>query len=463
MGTIWPPEMTGNAGPKYIVLIQSLRAAIRSGELVRGERLPPVRELAWQLEMTPGTVARAYKMAIDEGLLAAAVGRGTFVAGNEMAPPPIEEPLINTTLPDFVDFRGAHVPDLGQGAAIRAGLARISSDNHRNYQGYPTEDTDLAARQALVGYLDSERVGRVSAADIVLGLGAQNSVILTLQTCLSGASPVILTENLAYPGIRHASRLLRSQLVGIEMDNEGVRPDRMEEALRKNGGQVFVTSAEIHSPTTNRTSYARKQELTNLARAYNLQIIEDDCHCVTRPDIPSYRSLAPERSWFVSSLTKVYSASLRFGYILCPEHMSRAARQVAQSSFYGLPQPMLDLCTDLLNSGAVESGRAQIEADMKARVKTAVNILGKWDISWRPDAPFLWLRLPTGWRGSSFAVACEAKGIRIKPADEFALADGVAPNAVRVALNRMPNEAQCEAALRAINHLLENPPQNVDV
>ena len=86
MDTNWPPDLSSASGSKYIVLLQSLRAAIRSGTLPAQHRLPPVRELAWQLGITPGTVARAYKLANDEGLLDTAVGRGTFVAGGADRP-----------------------------------------------------------------------------------------------------------------------------------------------------------------------------------------------------------------------------------------------------------------------------------------------------------------------------------------------------------------------------------------
>jgi len=461
MGTIWPPDFSDTSGAKYLVLIQSLRAAVRSGELAQGTRLPPVRELAWQLGITPGTVARAYKMATEEGLIDSKVGRGSFVAGAATPAPVVEEPLINAVQPEFLDFRACRASDVGQGALIAAGLEKVGR-NLSNID-YPTAETDLCARQAVCDWIGQDRAGRLTADDIVLGLGAQNSVIMTLQTCLSGAAPVILTEELAYPGMRHAARLLRAQIIGVAMDQNGIRPDRLEEALRQHGGQVLLTSAEVHSPTTIRTSPERRQEVADIARRYQLQIIEDDCHCITRPEAPSYRALCPERGWFVSSLTKVFSATLRFGYVACPSPMAQAARQVAQSSFYGLPQPILDLGCDLLRSGEVERVREQVLGTVAARVKTAVNILGRWDIRWRPDVPFIWLKLPQGWRGSTFTMACEARGIRIKPADEFALPDGFAPHAVRLALNSSIPEAAYESALKTMGHLLANPPATVDI
>ncbi|QIE44385.1 PLP-dependent aminotransferase family protein [Pseudohalocynthiibacter aestuariivivens] len=460
--TIGLPDFAGKSDPKYIVLIQSIREAIRSGRLKPGTKMPPVRELAWEFGITPGTVARAYKLATDEGLVEAAVGRGTFVTGAPQLAPPPPEPLIGLAQTDLLDFRAARVPEVGQSAAIRTVLRQLGQMQDAPYLDYPTSQTDLAARQQVVRWIGPERAGRLVADDIVLGLGAQNTVMMALQACLHGASPVVLTEGLAYPGVRHAARLLRAQLIGVEIDQEGLRPDRLEEALRRHGGQVLLLSPHAHSPTTARMSLERRQRIGDIARRYQLQIIEDDCHVINRPDMPTFRAICPERGWLVSSLTKSVSAALRFGFAACPAEQASTARQVAQSTFYGLPQPVLDLCAELIRSGEAERIRDLVEREVAHRVQIAVNILGQWDIKWRTDVSFVWLRLPQGWRGSTFAMACEAEGLRIKPADEFAPPDGAAPHAVRLTLNAIAEQSALEDGLRRISALLSRPPVNVD-
>jgi len=460
--TILTPDFTLSSDPKYIVLVQSMREAIRSGRLKTGSRMPTVRDLAWDLGITPGTVARAYKMATDEGLVETAVGRGTFVSGGLFIDPLPSEPLINVAKPGLLDFRAARVPEIGQSAAIRHVLKKLGQIQDGPYIDYPTSKTDQAARRQVVTWIGPDRVGRLDADDIVLGFGAQHSVMLALQTCLHGPAPVILTEELTYPGVRHAARLLRATLIGVEIDEGGMRPDKLEETLRKHGGQVLLTSAHSHSPTTTRMSLERRQEIANIARRYQLQIIEDDCHCINQTDIPAFRSLCPERGWYISSFTKSVSAALRFGFVACPSSQAANARQVAQSSFYGMPQPILDLCAELIRSGKAEQIRAAVEEAVKHRVRLAVNILGRWDISWRSDIPFIWLKLPQGWRGSTFTTACEAEGIRIKSADEFALPDGHAPHAVRLTLNAIESLDTFEKALERISELLSGRPESVD-
>ncbi len=460
--TIWPPDFTATRGAKYIVLVQSLRNAVRTGTLKQGTRLPPVRELAYELGITPGTVARAYKLAVEEGLVETTVGRGTYVTGAR-AVSDIPEPLINSGQPDMVNFRAAQVVNVGQSSAILAQLQELSADNSRQYFLYPTEETDRSAREAVVDWIGQGRAGRITADDVVLAMGAQNATIIALQSVLHGPAPIILTDELAYPGVRHAARLLRAKVIGVEMDEEGLRPDRLEHLLREHGAQALLTSAEAHSPTTTRTSLARRKEIVEIARRHQLQIIEDDCHCIWWEGRPAYREMCPELSWYISSLTKSVSSSLRFGFIVPPQGQTRLVRQVAQSSFYGLPQPIIDLGEALLRSGEAGNIRARVRSLINERVQDAVNCLGSWDISYNYDVSFIWLKLPQGWRGSSFVRACERAGIMLKAADEFALADGASPNAVRIGLSVDMEQGAFRAALTKMSDILTKPPSHADV
>lgn len=455
--TIWQPTLPQAGRSKYKALAQAIRDGIASGDLAAGAKLPTVRDLAYRVGVTPGTVARAYGLLTDEGRLVAEVGRGTYVAGAMRRDGPRVPPLIHEVDETTADFRSSRVPDVGQGLLIDAALIRVGQSHRRRHINYPTPLTDIEARAAIVDWVGQTRVGHLDADHVVLGNGAQNCVILTLQAELHGAHPVILTEELAYPGVRHAARLLRAELVGVAMDDEGIIPGALAEAYRNHGGQVLLTSAEVHSPTTTKTSLARKKEIAALAERFGLTIIEDDCHSIAPTEVPAYRAILPKQSYFISSLTKSVSGALRFGYGIAPVGRYKDLRQVAQSSFHGIAQPMLDAVADLLTCGDAARVREMVIDHTAERVRLAVNRLGGWDLRWREDAPFLWLKLPQGWRASSFTLACARVGVTVRPADEFVLADGSAPNAVRLAATTCVSEPRYLKALDDMNTLLANP------
>jgi len=128
-----------------------------------------------------------------------------------------------------------------------------------------------------------------------------------------------------------------------------------------------------------------------------------------------------------------------------------------------MSQPLVDLATQIISAGIAEETRLRINQFNRQRVQIAVNNLGRWDLSWNDEVPFLWLQLPIGWRSSSFLRECERNGVLLFAADQYALFDGKAPNAVRIAIGSNYSEADFERALRVISDLLENPPLSTEI
>ncbi|WP_303324523.1 GntR family transcriptional regulator [Actinomyces radicidentis] len=72
--------------PPYEQLRRQLATLIESGALDAGARLPPVRQLAGDLRIAPGTVARTYKELEAAGLVRTRRGAGTTVAPGRRVP-----------------------------------------------------------------------------------------------------------------------------------------------------------------------------------------------------------------------------------------------------------------------------------------------------------------------------------------------------------------------------------------
>lgn len=67
-------------------IYQQIKAIITSGRLAKGEKLPSVRQVALDLGVATGTVAKVYKLLEREGLVISRAGGGTRVSGNVTAP-----------------------------------------------------------------------------------------------------------------------------------------------------------------------------------------------------------------------------------------------------------------------------------------------------------------------------------------------------------------------------------------
>ena len=400
--TSWAPDLSQFPGPKYLSLSRALRDAIRSGDLPANSQLPTVRDLAWRLHLTPGTVARAYQLATQEGLLAATVGRGTFVAAQSPRLGPTQAlytERITGGSTGLTDLRPPQVPEVGQAEAFRAALQAMAGATGQGWLDYTSQQGEAALRAEIVGWLGDRILGPVGPEDVALTHGGQNAIGLIFDCCLRGDRPVVLIEELAYPGFRYAAR---AEVVPVEIDDEGMLPGSLEAACRRHGAQVLCLTTEAQNPSTGRMPVKRRQEIADIARRYDLQVLEDDCYSVAESDIPSLRALAPERVWLVGSVSKTISAALRFGYVICPAGMGEAGRLTAQHGFFALSRPVADLMLHLFRSGAAFTIRARVQAEFAERLQILVNHLGAFDLGWQPGVPFVWLRLPQGWRASSF-------------------------------------------------------------
>ncbi|MCK4275691.1 MAG: GntR family transcriptional regulator, partial [Phycisphaerae bacterium] len=69
----------GSNDPIYVQIVDQIGRAIATGELTVGNKLPPIRQLAGELVINPNTVARAYGVLEQRGLVSTKTGAGTFV------------------------------------------------------------------------------------------------------------------------------------------------------------------------------------------------------------------------------------------------------------------------------------------------------------------------------------------------------------------------------------------------
>lgn len=459
-----------SAGPKYRALAEAIREAVRNGVLSQGEKLPPVRDIAWDLGITPGTAARAYSILTDERLLRAEVGRGTFVADRDEDRTLLPDPIANIDpVPHGFEDRiwpvslmSPGMPNVGQSLYLKDLFSKIVADPPSGIMHYPTRNTFRPAREAVKHWLRDTRLGLISESDIVLSHGGQSAIMLVMQAVLRGRRPVVLVEELAYPGFRRAAELLRAEVVPVAMDAEGICPDALAAAA---GGdaQILCTTPEAHNPTSLLTPETRRREIVDVARRYNLHILEDDCYRLQDAQAPSYRQLAPERGWYVSSLSKSLTPALRIGFAIAPEGHSADLRRTSEHGFFGLATPLADLTAVLLTDPRAEAFAQGVARAFAGRLKIALNHLGGHDLKWRSGVPFIWLTLPEGWRTAAFCRAAEGEGVRVRSAEDFALREARVPHAVRISLNGAVSDEVFDAAIRKLAGLLHAPPESVEV
>lgn len=463
----WQPDLSAQTGPKFRALANALREAARSGELSPGTRLPPMRELAWRLRVTTGTVARAYQVAAAEGVIESHVGRGSFIAAPR-ALRPAPQPLLYESLDDPAtrqgpaDLRIPQLPDCGQAQILAGHLVDLARDLDADVLDYTPLSRDQDCRGAALDWIADRQLGPVGTQDMVLTHGGQHAITLVMALCLADRTARVMTEALTYPGISHAARLMRAQTLPVALDDEGMIPEELDRAARQTGARLVVLTPSAQNPTLASMGPARRARIVEVARRHDLQIVEDECFAPTpRPDAPpTLRALAPERVWHVSSFSKIIAAGLRFGVLVCPEGMGQAGRVAAQHSHMGLSQPVTGLVTRLLRSGDGARIAARVQAEVEDRLSLAHAALAGLDARGRAGVPMIWLPLPPPWKAADFVARAAMAGVIVRPSQDFCAPGQQVPQGVRIGLNcRMPRD-RLEAALWGLGQMAGSGPDH---
>ena len=97
--------------PIYIQIVEQIRRLVATGELKQGDQLPTVRQLASDLRVNFNTVARAYRLLDEAGLISTQQGRGTYIW--EQPTPETRERLRNQQLDALTQRYLSEVTRLG--------------------------------------------------------------------------------------------------------------------------------------------------------------------------------------------------------------------------------------------------------------------------------------------------------------------------------------------------------------
>jgi len=454
--TIWSPDLGARAGPRYLALADALAEDVASGRLPEGGRLPPQRDLAYRLGVTVGTVSRAYGLAAQRGLIAGAVGRGTYVRARPAAAlrhDPVgdgEEALIKLTV--------NAPPDPSYRALLARGLAElVGAGGLDGFLAYTPKRGFADHRAAAAAWI--ARIGLEVAPDQVVITGGAHQAIVAVLAALARPGDAVMVESLTYAGVCHVAERLGLRLQGLAMDEEGLLPEALEAAARSGQARLLFVNPTVHNPTTATLSQARREALVACARRHDLTLIEDDVYGrlpEQRP--PALAALAPERTIHISSASKSIAPGLRVGIVASPPALQQRILEAQHDLFLTCPPLLAELFRHWLANGTADRlARAQrIEAT--ARQDLAREILGRHRYCAQPASYHLWLPLPPPWRTAEFTAALRERGVAIDPGSSFAADPANAPHAVRVSLSAAASRERLTRALTILAETLDAAP-----
>ena len=451
--TNWTPELSRFSGPRYRRIADAIAADVGQGYLAPGTRMPTQRDLAWRLGMTIGTVTRAYAEAENRGLITGEVGRGTFVR----EPVPDHSPLIRRGVEDenFIEL-AQNFPRYGAEHRIVADcLSGIAADGLvPALMEYQSANGRREHRRAAVKWLELSGLSS-DAEEIVISSGAQHGMFLAV-SALTQPGDVILTEDLTFYGIKTIASTLGLRLYGLGMDEEGLTPEALDAACRNTGAKVLYTIPTLQNPTTAVMSDGRRQAIADVCRRHDVAIIEDDVYGLLLKDtMAPLSTYAPERSLYVTSLSKCVAAGLRIGYVKAPKAWFERVCHAVKASTIMVPPIMAEAASRLIEDGKAEQLLQWQRSEAAARQSIVRDYLPGSLIRNHPEAFHLWLSLPPPWRREFFTLEARDRGVGVGSAELFAVGQQPVPQAVRICLQAARDRSELTRALKILAEVLE--------
>jgi DNA-binding transcriptional MocR family regulator len=401
METIWQPDLAECSGPLYRAIAERLAEDIRARRLEAGTRLPTMRGLAERLEVTVGTVYRAYALAETQGLVVRQMGRGTFVRG-----PAGEEAAERAPADGTVDLSRNEPVEIPLGATLRRTLAEMGRESDlEGMLDYGFSQGQPRHREVLARWIRQRGFGADPERMIVTS-GAQQALTIALGA-LTRAGDTLMVEALTYPGIKNLARLFGLRLRPLAMDRYGLEPGDVGTACRRAGAGVLYCMPNVHNPTTATLSAARRQEIAEIAERHGVLVIEDDVYPRAADAPPAIAEIRPEQTVYISSLSKTVAPGLRVGSITAPARLYPDLVAVTQTTSWMAPPLMAELACRWIEDGTAEALERQREAVTRRLHGVAEAALA--GAAYRREPHKRWPAPPTGASRTTPTSGCRSK------------------------------------------------------
>ena len=450
----------GSGVSKYKLLVTAVATDIEKGSLHDGQRLPPQRLLAEQLDVSVQTVTNAYKELERQGWVRCEVGRGSFVSRR------ISERVASSML------------DRGENSLLDFSTARIiRTDTHDRYWRQTCEELAaeheqpwIHACRPIAGFEHHREVGmqwlaglglNVELQDLLLTNGTSHSIFLALAS-LAGPDDVVLCENCTDHGVIGTAQVLGFTLQGVETDRHGLDPEHFEDLCGNERVTALVCTPNLNNPTSSVMPDMRRREIAEIARRYGVYVIEDD---VYGPLLGDHRDALPishylpELSFYCTSLTKSVLTGLRIGYLAMPRRLALRTESILRVNSW-MAAPLLgEIATRWIERGqADELVRLQRQL-IAVRQAAVTDELGDYLRGSHPMSLSAWLNVPEHWELDALQRELRRRGVALTLPDPFLPPGTPRPRAMRLCIGAECDDERLRAGLSSVREIFEQYPE----
>ncbi|MGX9418215.1 aminotransferase-like domain-containing protein [Vibrio sp. WJH972] len=447
--------------PKYQALAWVIEQAIHEGELVDRQKLPPQRQLADALNITHGTVTRAYALLEKKGIVTAKLGAGTYVTLS------LDSHSFNSenSVSNEYDFASSMQPMLGQQLLVKKALSALANDigaiesvMNYSYQGIDRHKTTF------LSWLATRDI-QANKSDICFTYGAQQGIYTCLQL-LTRPEDFILHEDLSYPGFFRAVGASHVTPLGVPITDEGLDLEVLEQYCQQFKPKLLYITPNMQNPTNTRYTTEQLDRIVELSIKYQFYIIEDDVnYCLPEDWHLPLQQRAKDRVFYVSSLSKYVAGGLRIAYTLVPEKWQQAFNDHIHSQSWMVPTISFELGSRFILSDEFKQNQAYLADEIRYRRAKFSEMVARYGFTTRQGGLNIWLTLPDSINVDHFNRVLISNRIKVRPADLFCSFNPQRPNqqGFRISLGGFTTRNQFEHGVDIFEEALQQLNDRQDV
>ncbi|MBA4093956.1 MAG: 2-aminoadipate aminotransferase [Candidatus Accumulibacter sp.] len=340
----------------------------------------------------------------------------------------IREILKITELPEVISFAGGlPAPVTFPVDEMRAAMTQVLTGNGREALQYSTTEGYAPLREWIARRCSTPEAP-VDADQVLIVSGSQQGLDL-LSKALVDPGDTVLVETPTYLGALQAFSLFGPKFIPVAADEDGLLPESMDESMR--GAKFLYCLPNFQNPTGRLLPEARRRQLAQRARDLDLLILEDDPYGALSYDgetPPSIRSLAPERTVYMGSFSKVLAPGLRLGYVIAPPALRAKLVQAKQATDLHTATLSQMAVYEVIKDGFLDTHIPTIRTLYRDQCQTMIDALERHmpqGVRWnRPrGGMFLWAELPRGMDASRVLAKAVEQKVAFVPGAPFFAAD----------------------------------------
>lgn len=318
----------------------------------------------------------------------------------------------------------------------------------------------------LIAQREFDREGvRRQLESIALTNGSMQAISLIADALRSGQDDTVILEEYSYGGSLGAFRSKGLRLIGIPLDQQGMRADALGEALERLARQGHRPSFIYVQPTyQNPTGIVmprqRRLEIIRLAKAYNCVLVEDNCYAdVTfdgKPPPAFYALTDYPKQIYLCSLSKIFAPGIRIGYLMAnPPLLQRILDVRHDAGPNGLAAAAAEAFLRDRLWQHVETANSALRRKRDAMMAALETHLGNsCSFACPAGGLFVWVRLPEEIDQSRFQSLAAARQVAFIPGSEFHI-DGQDIPYLRLAFG-YPTVKEIEAGVAVLGACLRD-------